>query len=134
LPASLDRAGRLFDGWLPIAPDADQWARLWNEVREIARTARRDPNALTGAMYLTVAIDEDPSRANERLNTYLEQYYSQPAAAMRSRQACYAGPNDGLAEWLQGYARAGTTHLVLRFAGEHERHLETVAALRSRLA
>ena len=131
LPASLDRAGRLFDGWLPIAPDADQWARLWNEVKEIARTARRDPNALTGAMYLTVAIDEDPSRANERLNTYLEQYYSQPAAAMRSRQACYAGPNDGLAEWLQGYARAGTTHLVLRFAGEHERHLETVAALRS---
>jgi hypothetical protein len=85
-------------------------------------------------MYLTVAIDEDPTRANERLNTYLEQYYSQPAATMRSRQACYAGPNDGLAEWLQGYARAGTTHLVLRFAGEHERHLETVAALRSRLA
>jgi alkanesulfonate monooxygenase SsuD/methylene tetrahydromethanopterin reductase-like flavin-dependent oxidoreductase (luciferase family) len=134
LPASLDRAGRLFDGWLPIAPDAAQWARLWNEVKEIARTARRDPNALTGAMYLTVAIDKDPSRANERLNTYLEQYYSQPAAAMRSRQACYAGPSDGLAEWLEGYARAGTTHLVLRFAGEHERHLETVAALRSRLA
>jgi hypothetical protein len=34
---------------------------------------------------------------------------------------------------LQGYARAGTTHLVLRFAGDHERHLETVAALRSKL-
>jgi hypothetical protein len=71
---------------------------LWNEVKEIARTAGRDPNALTGAMYLTVVIDEDPSRANERLNTYLEQYYSQPAAVMRSRQACYAGPNGGLAE------------------------------------
>ena len=56
LPASLDRAGRLFDGWLPIAPNADQWARLWDEVKEIARTAGRDPNALTGAMYLTVAI------------------------------------------------------------------------------
>jgi len=69
LPASLDRAGRFFDGWLPIAPDADQWARLWSEVKEIARTAGRDPNALTGAMYLTVIIDEDPSRANERLNT-----------------------------------------------------------------
>jgi hypothetical protein len=37
---------------------------------------------------------------------------------MRSRQACYAGPNGGLPEWLQGYARAGTTHLVLRFAGD----------------
>ena len=38
--------------------DADQWARLWNEVKEIARTAGRDPNALTGAMYLTVITDE----------------------------------------------------------------------------
>jgi hypothetical protein len=25
------------------------------------------------------------------------------------------------------------SHLVLRFAGDHERHLETVAALRSKL-
>jgi len=98
------------------------------------RTPGRDANAVTGAMYLTVAIDEDPSRANERLNTYLEQYYGQPAAVMRSRQACYDGPNGGLPEWLQGYAQAGTTHLVLRFAGDHERHLETVAALRSKLA
>src|SRR5262245_38405823 len=83
LPASLDRAGRLFDGWLPIAPDADQWARLWKEVKEIARTAGRDPDALTGAMDVTVAIDEDPSRANERLNTHLERYYGQAAAVMR---------------------------------------------------
>jgi alkanesulfonate monooxygenase SsuD/methylene tetrahydromethanopterin reductase-like flavin-dependent oxidoreductase (luciferase family) len=134
LPASLDRAGRFLDGWLPIAPAADQWARLWNEVKEIARAARRDPNAVTGAMYLTVITDKDPSRADERLNTYLEQYYGQPAAVMRSRQACYAGPNGALAEWLQGYARAGATHLVLRFAGDHERHLEIVAALRSKLA
>jgi alkanesulfonate monooxygenase SsuD/methylene tetrahydromethanopterin reductase-like flavin-dependent oxidoreductase (luciferase family) len=132
-PPSLNRAGRFSDGWLPIASDADQWARLWNEVKEIARTARRDPNALTGAMYLTVVIDEDPSRANERLNTYLEQYYGQPAAVMRSRQACYTGPNGGLSECLQDYIRAGTTHLVLRFAGDHERHLETVAVLRRKL-
>ena len=39
-----------------------------------------------------------------------------------------------LAEWLQGYTQAGTTHLMLRFAGDHERHLDTVAALRSKLA
>ena len=133
LPASLERAGRHFDGWLPIAPDAEQWGRQWNEVKEIARAAGRDPNALTGAMYLTLAIDDDRNRANERLNSYLERYYGQPAAVMRRRQACYAGPSKGLAEWLQGYASAGTQHLVLRFAGEHARHLETVAALRADL-
>ena len=53
---------------------------------------------------------------------------AQPAPVLRRRQACYAGPPAGLGEWLDGYARAGASHLVLRFAGEHERHLATVAA------
>src|SRR2546430_3758329 len=133
LPASLDRAGRFFDGWLPIAPDADQWARLWKEDKGIARTAGRGPEGLTRAADLAVGIFGKPSPGHTPVQTYLEQYYGQPAAVMRSRQACYAGPNGALAEWLQGYARAGATHLVLRFAGDHERHLETVAALRSKL-
>lgn len=133
LPASLERVGRYFDGWLPIAPDAAQWQRQWQEIKEIARNAGHDPNALTGAMYVTLSVDADAGRANERLNTYLERYYSQPAATLRARQASYAGPAEGLAEWLQAYAKAGAAHLVLRFAGDHERHLEIVAALRSKL-
>ncbi len=127
LPASVDRAGRFFDGWLPLTPAADEWARLWKEVQEIARAAGRDETALTGAMYLTLRVDEKRGKADERLNHYLEQYYGQPAAATRRRQACYAGPKDGLAEWLHGYARAGVRHIVLRIAGDHERHLEIVA-------
>jgi alkanesulfonate monooxygenase SsuD/methylene tetrahydromethanopterin reductase-like flavin-dependent oxidoreductase (luciferase family) len=133
LPASIERAGRYFDGWLPLAPSADEWARLWQEVKDIARAAGRDENALTGAMYLTLCVDADRGRADERLNAYLEQYYGQPAATTRRRQACYAGPQEGLAEWLQGYARAGVSDLVLRVAGEHERHLEVVAASRAKL-
>ena len=133
VPASLERAGRHFDGWLPIGPDAAQWGRQWKEVKEIAQQAGRDPNTLTGAMYLTAAVDADADRANHRLNAYLERYYGQPAAQMRNAQACYAGPGEGLAEWMQGYATAGAGHLVLRFAGEHERQLEIVASIRPTL-
>jgi alkanesulfonate monooxygenase SsuD/methylene tetrahydromethanopterin reductase-like flavin-dependent oxidoreductase (luciferase family) len=133
LPASIERAGRYFDGWLPITPDAATWARQWSEVTAIARDAGRDPDALVGAMYLTLAVEEDGARAEARLNAYLERYYGQPAAAMRRRQACYAGPRAGLAEWLQGYATAGARHLVLRFAGDHERQLEILAAIRPQL-
>src|SRR3974390_1500415 len=131
LPASLERAGRYFEGWLPIAPSATQWARQWREVKDIARAAGRDPDMLTGAMYLTIAVDDDASRANARLNAYLEGYYAQPAGVLRTRQATYAGPRAGLGEWLQAYADAGASHLVLRFAGDHERHLETLADLRA---
>ena len=36
-----------------------RWGRKWAEVQAHARAAGRDPAALTGAMYLTLAIDED---------------------------------------------------------------------------
>ena len=52
---------------------------------------------------------------------------------MRARQQCYGGPVAGFAEWLRGYAEAGASHLVLRFAGDHERHLETLPAIRAKL-
>jgi hypothetical protein len=51
---------------------------------------------------------------------------------VRDRQECYAGPPSDLDAYLTGYARAGAAHLILRFAGEHEQHLETVAAVRAR--
>jgi alkanesulfonate monooxygenase SsuD/methylene tetrahydromethanopterin reductase-like flavin-dependent oxidoreductase (luciferase family) len=134
LPASLERAGRHFDGWLPNAPEAAQWAVQWAQVKEHARRAGRDPANLTGAMYLTLAVDEDMARAKQRLDAYLAEYYHQPAATIRSRQACYAGPAAGAAEWLASYAAAGARHLILRFAGDHERHLELLAGIRTKLA
>jgi alkanesulfonate monooxygenase SsuD/methylene tetrahydromethanopterin reductase-like flavin-dependent oxidoreductase (luciferase family) len=133
LPASLERAGKHFDGWLPNAPDAALWGRQWAEVQAHARAAGRDPARLVGAMYLTLAVDANRARANQRLDTYFEQYYHQPAPVIRSRQASYAGPAAGAAEWLEGYAAAGASHLVLRFAGDHERHLDMLAGIREKL-
>jgi len=52
---------------------------------------------------------------------------------MRGRQASYAGPASGAAEWLSKWAQAGVQHLVLRFAGDPERHLEAAANLRSQI-
>jgi hypothetical protein len=52
---------------------------------------------------------------------------------MRKRQMGYAGPASGVAEWLNEYVRAGCSHLVLRFTGEHERNLETIAGLREKI-
>jgi Luciferase-like monooxygenase len=43
LPASLERAGRYFDGGLPISPDAQTWGKQWKQVQEIARAAGATP-------------------------------------------------------------------------------------------
>ncbi|MBV9863275.1 MAG: LLM class flavin-dependent oxidoreductase [Alphaproteobacteria bacterium] len=128
--AALERVGRHFSGWFPNAPDAAGWGRQWAEVQDFARQAGRDPAILTGAMYLTLALDDDAARADRRLNQFLQTYYGRPAAEMRARQACYAGPASGAAEWLRGYAEAGASHLVLRFAGDPEPQLEAMARAR----
>jgi probable F420-dependent oxidoreductase len=129
--ASLERVGRLYDGWSPNAPDPVHWRAQWDDIRQIARDAGRDPARLTGAVYLTLAIDDDSRRADRRLNDFFQSYYGRPAAEMRGRQASYAGPAEGAAEWLASWAKAGVEHLVLRFAGEPERQLEAIAELRA---
>ena len=132
--ASLERVGRLYDGWFPNAPDPERWRAQWAEIADIARAAGRDPAGLTGAVYLTLAIDDDKARAEQRLDAFMASYYGRPAAEMRARQANYAGSPEGAAAWLADWIAAGVTHLVLRFAGDPAYHLEAIARLRTRLA
>jgi len=128
--AGFARTGRLFDGWLPIGPDdPDVYGRRWLQVQASAVQADR-AGAVTAAMYLTVCLHDDADEAERRLLEYLGSYYAPvPAPLMRRAQACYAGPPAGFHGWLDGFVQAGARHLVLRFAGDHERHLELVARL-----
>src|SRR6266700_1266584 len=78
--ASLERVGRLYDGWFPNSPDPERWRAQWAEIGAIAREAGRDPAQLTGAVYLTLTIDENAARAEERMNSFMQGYYGRPAA------------------------------------------------------
>jgi hypothetical protein len=89
----------------------------WPQIVEAARAAGRPPGAVTGAAYVTLALDPSAAAAEQRLDGFLESYYAAPARAIRARQACYAGPIEGCAEWLQRWIDAGTSHILLRFAG-----------------
>lgn len=132
-PAALARTAKFFDGWFPNHAEPARFATEFAALRGMARDAGRDPAALAGATYLTLAIDDDTARAEARIDAYMGSYYNQPAAAMRRRQVNYAGPAEGAAALLAGYAQTGATHLVLRFAGDHERQMQAVAKIRTSL-
>ncbi len=131
--AAFERAAKHFDGWFANEPDLQRWASQWQEVQEIVREVGRDSAQFAAANYVTLALDDDAARAEERIDAFLESYYGQPAAAMRRRQACFGGPPAAAAAWLKGYADAGVTDLIVRFTGDHERQLEAVAGLRGQL-
>ena len=43
---------------------------------------------------------------------------------LRRVHVCYAGTQQQLSSSVESFKTAGATHLVMRFAGDHERHLE----------
>ncbi|MBX9698391.1 MAG: LLM class flavin-dependent oxidoreductase [Acetobacteraceae bacterium] len=129
----IERVGRHLDGWFPNGPSPAEYARMWRSMQDAARTAGRDPAAITGAAYLTLAIDEDAARADARMDGFMEQYYGQRPDVMRKRQACFAGTAAGARDWLAAYAAAGVGHFCLRFAGEHERQMDLVAGFRDQI-
>ena len=86
-------------------------------MQAAGRAAGRAPADVTGAAYVTLALDPNPAAAEQRLHGFLETYDAAPARAIRARQACYAGPIEGGVEWLQRWIDAGARHLALRFAG-----------------
>ena len=132
-PAALERAGKHFDGWFPTGPDAKRWGEQWRQVQAIAQAAGRKPTDIEGAIYLTLAVDEDAAKAEKRINDFLLAYYGQRPDLLRQRQACFAGSTAAATEWINGYVQEGARNLVLRFAGEHERHLESFAKVREAL-
>ncbi len=99
----------------------------------MVRDVGRDPERFAAANYVTLALDENAEQANQGIDSFLENYYGQPAAAMRKRQACFGGPATAAAGWLRGYADAGVTDLIVRFTGDHDRQLDAVATLRAQL-
>jgi alkanesulfonate monooxygenase SsuD/methylene tetrahydromethanopterin reductase-like flavin-dependent oxidoreductase (luciferase family) len=133
LPEGRARTGRLYDGWFPSQPKPEEYAAHLQDVRCAARAAGRDPAAITAAIYLILSIDDDTARAEARMNDYLAQYYGMPAATTRARERCFAGTEAAASAWIKSYADAGATHIMLRFAGDNERHLDVAVRIRREL-
>ena len=119
------RAGRMYDGWMPIG-HADQFASGLSVVQNAATESGRDLASIATASYLTVALNDDADAADKTLNDYLAAYYPAPPAAMRAVQATYAGSASGLAEWVNEFVAAGSQHIIIRCAGDHDEQIEQV--------
>ncbi len=130
-PNAIRRAGTQFDGWLPIWPDeAAAWAAQLGQVREHAEASGRNADEIKASLYATVFLDDDSARATSRIDAFLESYYGIPGHLMRRAQACRGGNADTIGTWLNSFFEAGADEIVVRFAGDHERHLEAFAGLR----
>lgn len=117
--AGIERAAKHHDGWFPIGPDPITFATRNEEFRKAATEAGRNLETLTTAIYLTVSIMDDAAEAEAAIDTYLEDYYSAPAIAMRKFQACKGGTANQVIDFIRSFVEGGAQHLVIRCVGDH---------------
>lgn len=115
--AALDRAGRLYDGWLPYPPDPADYRAGLDRVRRSAADAGRDPDAITAALFLSVLVAENVEDGRRTLQTYVSANYGLALQELEKVQAVVTGPRDHVLSRLRSYTAAGARHLVVRIGG-----------------
>lgn len=128
--AGVERAGKYFDGWFPIGPDAETISR---QQAILAKSASASGRPVNTAVYLTVCVDDDQASADHQINEYLERYYGFSAEILRGIQACFGGNAESVVQWMNEFVEAGADHLVIRVVGDYRKALSDIAHLRHQL-
>ncbi|MEJ2858936.1 MULTISPECIES: LLM class flavin-dependent oxidoreductase [unclassified Saccharothrix] len=128
-PGAVARAGALYDGWLPVRIDPDEYHRSWQDIRAAATAAGRDPDTITPALYVTAFIDEDDDAARAGLEAYTHRYNNLPLAPMTDYQLYFGGSAARFTRWLGEYVDAGARHVVLRMGSfdDYDHHVRVIA-------
>jgi alkanesulfonate monooxygenase SsuD/methylene tetrahydromethanopterin reductase-like flavin-dependent oxidoreductase (luciferase family) len=122
---ALRRAGAMADGWImsPFGAVRD-FPRLRGVVRDAARAAGRDPDALVAGRLLYVAVDDDRARARESLRAFLHGYYGSRFDV--DQHAIFRPPAEVAARLVE-HVQAGITKLMLGVPSLDLAHLRRVA-------
>ena len=131
--ANIARVGKEFDGWFPNHPDPEVVREIWKEMQDVAQEAGRKKESISCTAYLTLSIGNDIAKAQAKADDFMSAYYGLRPDVLKKMQACFAGTFEQAIEYLQSYLDAGASQLVLRFAGDHDRHLEIMSKVRDHL-
>jgi coenzyme F420-dependent glucose-6-phosphate dehydrogenase len=106
-PKALERAGRLYDGWLPYPPDPADFATGLATVQANSQADK----PVTPGLFATVFIGENGRRA---LADYCLAYYGAPLEFVETIQVFITGSRAEVAAGLRRYVDAGARHVLVR--------------------
>jgi coenzyme F420-dependent glucose-6-phosphate dehydrogenase len=107
-PAALERAGRLYDGWLPYPPAPADYVSGLATIRSSAT------RPVTPALFATVLVEDDAERGKVLLEEYCRRNYGMPADFVQRIQMQVTGTVAEVAAQLREYE--GAEHVLLRVA------------------
>jgi alkanesulfonate monooxygenase SsuD/methylene tetrahydromethanopterin reductase-like flavin-dependent oxidoreductase (luciferase family) len=113
-PGARDRAGRLYDGWLPYPPTPQGFAYGLDEVRVAAERSGRRADAVTPALFVTVLVTDADDGGRSVLDQFATETYGVGIDVIEQIQTFASGPHDAVEAKLRGFIDAGARHLICR--------------------
>jgi alkanesulfonate monooxygenase SsuD/methylene tetrahydromethanopterin reductase-like flavin-dependent oxidoreductase (luciferase family) len=113
-PSARDRAGRLYDGWLPYPPTPQEFASGLGDVHAAAEEAGRGAGAVTPALFVTVLITDTGDGGRGDLDRFATETYGFGIDAVEQIQTFASGTADEVAARLSTFIEAGARHLICR--------------------
>lgn len=118
---AIGRVGRLADGWLSTVVAPKEFGSRWREIRDAARDAGRDPEAMSSAAHLMVNLDDDEERARANAKAFLDTYYSMDVdPETMDAWGAYGSP-ENVAERVNQYVSEGLDLPIVRFASDDQK-------------
>jgi len=132
--AALRRLARFADGWLPIVPTAEEYAKDWAKIQNYCAEVGRDPNTLQCVHYVTLNVNHDEAEARRDMEEFLLAYYGPLHHHIKKTQAICSSTPEHVARFIRGFIEAGAPHFVVRLATANqepqmERFLNSVVPL-----
>lgn len=127
--AAMRRAGRLGDGYLPYLFSPERYREGLAQVREYARQAGRDPQAIEPGLYQFISLADSYEEAQQRALDHLQATFRRPFEGIADRYVVMGTPSQCVRR-LEQYAEAGVRHFVLvpiASPGQELAHLELCA-------
>lgn len=122
----LKRAVRLGDGWMgPGSSSSAEFVRHVASIRQLLEEAKRDPATFPIAKRVYIAVDDDRSRAEQRLRNWFGARYRMPDMAP---QVSIYGSRAECADRLRELVRAGAQQLLLDPVFDQMEQMELLAS------
>ncbi|MCH7479167.1 MAG: LLM class flavin-dependent oxidoreductase [SAR324 cluster bacterium] len=131
---TVERVGRLADGWMTTQASPEQFSRSWAEIRESAARNGRNPDSLESSLYYNINMNDNREEAFSESKRFLDQYYSADFTVEDiDRWTAYGAPAT-CAEKIREFADAGVQTMIIRFTSysqmaQLQRFIEEVVPL-----
>src|SRR5919106_572735 len=119
---ALKRAGTSADGYICGSSAIPQFSTIWEKVAGYASAAGRNPDDIEKAGLTFMAIDDDKTKAIERVSTYIIRYYGRLRDDVE-RTHVVGSPQD-CAERISASFDQGLGTLIIGLADPDRRQLD----------